>query len=249
VLVVVTVFVAARVTTFDRWIVEVPNGVRDGIFYSGFLGVVVVAIIGQLTPQILASSFPMHFLNMPGFKYVFYLCLGVEMTGVAQAVWLLSFCINSMFTNILCKKKVVTKTKTKNKNKNNEIEFMEVGNEHEHEHDDDEDDDGHERKMNNNQRLRQTHIVPVSVSNDILLDVHKFIRDLGESPQDPAQLFETGGGGGSAGGDYPSAMEIRQLLTDNYIPIPSFLLPSGNHYYVPPRIALLQLCSEMSQKK
>ena len=47
VLVVFTVFVAARITTFEgfwHWM--------NGLSYSGFLGVILVVVVAQLTPQV-----------------------------------------------------------------------------------------------------------------------------------------------------------------------------------------------------
>ena len=49
VLVVFTVFVAARITTFDVfWVDGMPESLIKVVMYSGFLGVVLVVIVAQL---------------------------------------------------------------------------------------------------------------------------------------------------------------------------------------------------------
>ena len=53
VLVVFTVFVAARITTFDGFWASVPDAFIDSVMFSGFLGVILVVIVAQLTPQVI----------------------------------------------------------------------------------------------------------------------------------------------------------------------------------------------------
>ena len=53
VLVVFTVFVAARITTFDGFWADVPDAFISSVMYSGFLGVILVVIVAQLTPQVI----------------------------------------------------------------------------------------------------------------------------------------------------------------------------------------------------
>eukprot|EP00484_Ammonia_sp_Unknown_P010295 CAMPEP_0197072360 /NCGR_PEP_ID=MMETSP1384-20130603/210058_1 /TAXON_ID=29189 /ORGANISM="Ammonia sp." /LENGTH=491 /DNA_ID=CAMNT_0042511177 /DNA_START=229 /DNA_END=1705 /DNA_ORIENTATION=+ len=97
VLVVGTVFIAARITTFD--------GVWDaihGLTFSGFLGVVLVVIVAQLTPQVLAAAYPTEFMNLPGMKIAFWACLLVEATGLVHAVWFLCVVVKKGCYKCVC---------------------------------------------------------------------------------------------------------------------------------------------------
>eukprot|EP00485_Elphidium_margaritaceum_P005256 CAMPEP_0202700780 /NCGR_PEP_ID=MMETSP1385-20130828/13946_1 /ASSEMBLY_ACC=CAM_ASM_000861 /TAXON_ID=933848 /ORGANISM="Elphidium margaritaceum" /LENGTH=318 /DNA_ID=CAMNT_0049358045 /DNA_START=133 /DNA_END=1089 /DNA_ORIENTATION=+ len=98
VLVVMTVFVAARITTFEGFWDEM-----HALSYSGFLGVILVVVVAQLTPQVLAAAYPVEFLNMYGMKIAFRACLIVEATGLVHAVWFLCVVTKSMCGACLCR--------------------------------------------------------------------------------------------------------------------------------------------------
>ena len=64
VLVVFTVFVAARITTFDGFWADVPDSFINSVMYSGFLGVILVVIVAQLTPQVISNQFGAEYISM-----------------------------------------------------------------------------------------------------------------------------------------------------------------------------------------
>jgi len=69
--VVISVFFAARLTTQHQmthlFSCPIPHWVQSGLMETGILGVIVVAVFGQLTPQIVASVYPIDFVEMlPG---------------------------------------------------------------------------------------------------------------------------------------------------------------------------------------
>ena len=68
-------------------------GVSDGLqafFSTGLLGALIVAIIGSISWRLVASAFPLVFVNNP-LVYVFLrLCLFLEMTGVCSGAWVLA---------------------------------------------------------------------------------------------------------------------------------------------------------------
>ena len=68
-------------------------GVSDGVqelFNTGLLGALIVAIIGSISWRLLASAFPLVFVNNP-LVYVFLrICLFLEMTGVCSGAWVLA---------------------------------------------------------------------------------------------------------------------------------------------------------------
>jgi hypothetical protein len=87
--VVVTVFLAARMTTQkdmdDLFGGTIPEWFQVSLMNTGLLGVVVVAIFGQLTPQIVASAYPVEFMQIiPGVYYVCLVCLGFERLGLVH---------------------------------------------------------------------------------------------------------------------------------------------------------------------
>eukprot|EP00301_Raphidiophrys_heterophryoidea_P006937 c12747_g1_i2.p1 GENE.c12747_g1_i2~~c12747_g1_i2.p1 ORF type:complete len:286 (+),score=88.87 c12747_g1_i2:431-1288(+) len=89
ILVVIAVFFAARLTTqHDMQTLlgmPVPYWVRRSVMETGVLGVVVVAVFGQLTPQIVASVYPIDFVEMlPGAQVLCRMCLACESLGVVH---------------------------------------------------------------------------------------------------------------------------------------------------------------------
>eukprot|EP01083_Nonionella_stella_P021854 60490_1 len=103
VLVVLLVFVCARVTTFSVFIFEVPEWIMNTFMFSGFLGVILVVTVAQLTPQVLAAAYPVEFLNLYGMTFAFNVCLLVETTGIVHVVWLLCYGIKTLVYSCVCK--------------------------------------------------------------------------------------------------------------------------------------------------
>lgn len=84
-------FMVARVTSLN--IAEGEGnifGVHDlvqKLFNTGILGSLIVTIVGSIAWQLLASAFPMQFLNSP-ITYVFLrICLFLEATGICMGSW------------------------------------------------------------------------------------------------------------------------------------------------------------------
>eukprot|EP01083_Nonionella_stella_P033806 92504_1 len=104
VLVVFTVFIAARITTFNGFWAEVPDTLIHSLMFSGFLGVILVVVLAQLTPQVLAAAYPVEFLNLFGMNIGFWACLIVEATGLVHAVWFLCVTVRKLVYNCICAK-------------------------------------------------------------------------------------------------------------------------------------------------
>lgn len=96
-LTVAVVFLISRLTTFLSWQTfpfsdtVVPAGFKGAFYDSGMLGVVVVTIAGQLTPQLLCETYPVRTLNI---KFVGAVtigtCVGVEKLGITHFSYALS---------------------------------------------------------------------------------------------------------------------------------------------------------------
>ena len=87
-------FVVARITTCDVH-VHADNifGVSDRVesfFNTGLPGAVITTLIGSLAWRIIASSFPVAFLEFPLVYAIIQLCLIVEASGVCSVTWLLA---------------------------------------------------------------------------------------------------------------------------------------------------------------
>lgn len=89
ILVVVCVFLAARLTTQKDMDYlfggRIPSWFQAALMAPGFLGVAIVATFSQLTPQIVASAYPVEFLEMmPGALGLCKVCLWVEGSGIVH---------------------------------------------------------------------------------------------------------------------------------------------------------------------
>merc|ERR1739845_217795 len=87
-------FFVARVTT-----VSIPDGannifnVSQGLqefFNLGFLGALITTIIGSITWQLVAATFPIAFLSNPLTYILLRICLFLEGTGLCQAAWVMA---------------------------------------------------------------------------------------------------------------------------------------------------------------
>jgi hypothetical protein len=80
---------AVRMDEGDENIFGVSDGVQ-ALFNTGLLGAVIVAIIGSVSWRLLASAFPMAFINNPINYILLRLCLFLELTGLLHGAWVLA---------------------------------------------------------------------------------------------------------------------------------------------------------------
>ena len=95
VFVVLLVFFAAKLTTIhlapgENFLFPAPYWFRAVFLETGILACIVVVIIAQLMPQIVAAKYPVHFLQFLIMRPAYYVCIFVETTGLTHACWLLS---------------------------------------------------------------------------------------------------------------------------------------------------------------
>ena len=89
-------FVVARITSCDVDVdagEETIFGVSDRMqqfFNTGLPGAVITTLVGSLAWRIIASSFPVAFLENPLIYAIIRLCLVVEASGVCSVAWLLA---------------------------------------------------------------------------------------------------------------------------------------------------------------
>merc|ERR1712110_757799 len=95
VFVVCLVFFAAKLTTIhgrapDGFLFPVPEVVQTLLLETGLLARVVVVIVAQLTPQIIASVYPVEFMQTLVGLPAYYACIGLEATGITHFTWILA---------------------------------------------------------------------------------------------------------------------------------------------------------------
>lgn len=98
--VVFVVFLNAQVTTYTKMkheLASIPEFLFILIIETGFPGVLVVLAFGQLMPQLIASTHPITFMNLPGANFVIQLALCFEAIGVTHFSWVLTFITKWIF--------------------------------------------------------------------------------------------------------------------------------------------------------
>lgn len=95
-------FVIARVTTVkveigtDENIFGVSNGIQ-AFFNTGLLGALITTIVASIAWQLIASAFPMAFLNTPVTYVLMQLGLFWDWTGICQGSWVVAFILRRIF--------------------------------------------------------------------------------------------------------------------------------------------------------
>ena len=87
--VVFIVFFSAKLTTihsdsYEDFLFPIPDWFRTVFLETGILACVLVVILAQLMPQIVAAHYPVAFLEFSIMKYGYYACIFLEWTGGQQ---------------------------------------------------------------------------------------------------------------------------------------------------------------------
>jgi len=95
VFVVCCVFFAAKLTTIHGnseggFLFYVPNWVQAVFLETGLLACVVVVIVAQLMPQIVASLYPVQFMELMVMRPAYYACIALEFCGFTHFCWVLA---------------------------------------------------------------------------------------------------------------------------------------------------------------
>ena len=102
VFVVCSVFFAAKLTTIhgrteEGFLFYVPAWVQAVFLETGLLACVVVVIVAQLMPQIVASIYPVQFLELLVMRPAYYACIVLESTGLTHFCWVLAYLFSRVF--------------------------------------------------------------------------------------------------------------------------------------------------------
>ena len=102
VFVVCLVFFAAKLTTIhgtseSGFLFYVPDWVQALFLETGLLACVVVVIIAQLMPQIVASLYPTQFLELLVMRPAYWACIILETSGLTHICWVLAWLLSKLF--------------------------------------------------------------------------------------------------------------------------------------------------------
>merc|ERR1711872_827056 len=100
VFVVCCVFFAAKLTTIHgdgEFLFYVPGWVQALFLETGLLACVVVVIVAQLMPQIVASLYPTQFLELVVMRPAYWACIVLETSGITHFCWVLAWCMGRLF--------------------------------------------------------------------------------------------------------------------------------------------------------
>ena len=102
VFVVCLVFFAAKLTTIhgteeSGFLFYVPHWVQALFLETGLLACVVVVILAQLMPQIVASVYPTQFLQLAGMWPAYWACIVLESSGVTHICWVFAQVWSKLF--------------------------------------------------------------------------------------------------------------------------------------------------------
>jgi len=96
--VVFVVFLAAQLTTYSELEINwLPNFLYVLIIQTGMPGVLFVLSFGQLMPQLIASTHPVTFMDLPGSWSVIQMALMFETMGVTHFSWVLTIICKFVF--------------------------------------------------------------------------------------------------------------------------------------------------------
>merc|ERR1739846_74564 len=70
-------------------IFNVGNSAQE-LFNTGLLGALFLTIMGSISWQLVASAFPLAFMQNPLTYYLLVIALGLEATGICQGAWVLA---------------------------------------------------------------------------------------------------------------------------------------------------------------
>lgn len=100
--VVFIVFFAAKLTTIhseseDDFLFPIPDWFRSIFLETGILSCILVVIVAQLMPQIIAAKHPIAFLELWIMRPGYYACIFLESTGITHITWVLSHVLANCF--------------------------------------------------------------------------------------------------------------------------------------------------------
>lgn len=89
---VLTNFMLGQITTMASFPEDGYNPIAFYIIVkSGLVGVMVVLAFAQLCPELLASEYPLRFMNLPGSYSIGAICLFFDLCGVGHCAWAVYF--------------------------------------------------------------------------------------------------------------------------------------------------------------
>ncbi|RYH15059.1 hypothetical protein EON65_32445 [archaeon] len=93
-----TNFLLAQIFTFVNWkVTNMHPALFFLLFKSGLVGVFVILAFAQLLSQLMATEFPLRFMDMYGSYSITVMCLFFDSVGVGHCAWSLYYLTRSVF--------------------------------------------------------------------------------------------------------------------------------------------------------
>jgi len=223
--VVFVVFLCAQVTTYKAmklpWL---PKFLFILFIETGFFGVMVVLSFGQLMPQLIASLFPITFMNLPGSWFVINLCLVCETLGITHFSWVLTLTVKKI-TSIGDKEDIVL-TKLPCEEEKGEGLIAD------HDHTPPVNIRLNPDEMKSGAEAGLQHATDADIWSQATI---RWIKDDSFRPNDDRKVSEKSSQG------LPMPPEIVRNLIQNGKPVPRYLLPPYHPKHIPPHIVAWEM--------
>jgi len=237
--VVFVVFVIANLTTYaDLSIPWLPRWLFIPLIQTGLPGALVVLAVGQLMPQLVASSHPITFMNLPGSWFVLQLCLCFEVIGITHFSWVLTHFVRFLFGL-----------------KNGDV-FVIMD-------ETDENQDSRDGNVNFPMSFPLTSeddflsATNMTVENVVTADLLKTACSYGSQTVKNEEWLNNASvqsifkswGHTDESGSLPSVQDIVSYLVSNNQPVPRYLLPKNHPEHIPPHLIVMELCRREDAKQ
>lgn len=241
--VIFVVYLIAQLTTYSTLELGVPDFFRILIFDIGLPGALIVLAFGQLMPQLIASTHPILFMNMPFTWSVIQLCLVFESIGVTHFSWVLTFVTKFIFR--LDKGDVVIRGSPKNTKKVSPRKKKSPTAKGEQK------DELFDSFIN-----REEMTVNILDLNSLYSNVSGAVIGTETAPQETQDwlkddslqnIFAEWGDKEGEPGNLPNVETIVRHLIKSNKPVPRYLLPKFHPQHIPPHIVVLELVKREEQ--
>ena len=242
VFVVFLVFFAAKLTTIhledgEEFLFPAPAWFRAVFLESGNLACIVVVILAQLMPQIVAAKYPVHFMQILVMRPAYYICTAVEWTGLTHATWLLSDLMSRAF--YMKDDNTTINPNDVLKDVEESLEGMQVSDSYNPINPTDEKITSAGREISNFSKL--VNRLNSNVSEDALNVLRVY---LDRHPEKFAQFPSVVGNQ-----MYPSPLHLSQQLRDEGHEVPAFLTEISHANHVPPHVVACELLAQNRELK
>lgn len=254
--VVFVVFLSAQLTTYPTLELPLPSWLFTFLIETGLPGCLVVLSFGQLMPQLVASTHPITFMNLPGSYWVIQMALMFETLGVTHFSWVLTFIVKSMFKMNSGDQFTVRMSQTKSRTKSGRMRKNSRSSKSHSKRSVKPDGEATEKKIRKPELFDSFICKEMMSINIIDVDALYSSAESGLSAAMPEDMAHTetmkwlrddsvknifSQWGHSQSVKLPSKRDIVRHLVRNGQPVPRYLLPKHHPQHIPGHIVVMEL--------